>query len=99
MLRAALRRLGETAPGRELAWRTGPALSVETPIEFELAWSRRTEIDGYLGWLHEVAGRVEPRDAGTLAFRSWVAPAIGSAHFDELLARAVAARTACLALR
>ncbi len=87
-LRAALRRLAELSPDRTLHTTGGTALVSGSPLEFELAWSRSAEIDGYLRWLHDVAQRIEPEDEGTRAFRSMVAPGWEVGRFDRLLASA-----------
>lgn len=93
-LRAALRKLADARAG-PLLTRSGDALSAATPLEFELAWSRSAEIDGYLTWLHELARRIDPSDDGASAFRSLVAPSWPPERFQDLLATAASARERC----
>lgn len=94
-LRAALRGLAQARDGH-LRTRAGDPLSADTPLEFELAWSRSAEIDGYLVWLHDLAGRIDRSDDGALAFRSLVAPDWTPKRFSELLETAASARERCL---
>jgi hypothetical protein len=83
-LRAALRRLAAVSSEGVLHTRSGEILSVSSPLEFELAWSRSGQVDGYLAWLAALAARVEPRDGGVHAFRSLIAPAWTPARFSAL---------------
>jgi hypothetical protein len=95
VLRAALRRLAESTPDHALKLRAGRPLAAGTPLEFELAWTRRTEIDGYLDWLHEVATTLDSPGRTGLALRSWIAPTWEPDRFAALLDDAMLARADC----
>ncbi len=94
-LRAALRRMTEVTKERTLQLLSGTRLRAASPLEFELAWTRRTEVQGYLDWLHDFAALVEPDDAGSRAFRGLVAPTWRPSAFDELLHTALRERDRC----
>ena len=96
-LRAALRRLAEVSPDAVLHTVHGEQIAPASPLEFELAWSRSAEIEGYLGWLGVLAERLDPDDRGALALRSLIAPDWSAARFHALLASAQSARESCRA--
>jgi hypothetical protein len=94
-LRAALRRLAAVSPEGSLHTVHGETIVPGTPLEFELAWSRSAEIEGYLSWLASLSERLEPEDGGALALRSLLAPSWSPGRFDGLLDTARSARRSC----
>ncbi len=94
-LRAAMKRLGEVAPGRRIAMIDGSAFNPANPIELAAAMSQAAEARGYLALLRTFVNGFEAGEHRRETLHSLLAPEIGSAGFGEILEEAEAAERSC----
>ena len=94
-LRAALRRLGELSPGGRIRMLDGAEYAPSNPLELAAASSQASQARGYLALLRRLVAQLEPKAQRSVALRSLVAPGVGAAQFEQILAAAKAAESAC----
>jgi hypothetical protein len=94
-LRAAMRRLGEVSEGGRVTLLDGSQYAPSSPLELSAAASQAHQAVGYLALLRRFVELLEPEPQRAVALRSLVAPGVGAAEFEEILAAAEAAERAC----
>jgi len=94
-LRAAMRRLGELGDRGRVTLLDGTQYAPSNPLELSAAMSEASRAVGYLALLRRFVAQLEPEAQRAVALRSLVAPGMGAAAFDALLAEARDAEAAC----
>jgi len=94
-LRAAMGRLGEVGRGGRVTMLDGTQYALSNPLELSAAMSEASRAVGYLALLRRFVALLEPEAQRAVALRSLVAPGLGAAEFEAVLAEARAAEGAC----
>ncbi len=94
-LRAALRRLGEVAPGGRIRLADGSIYRPEVPLELAAAASQAALAEGYLALLRRFVEELEPARHRAETLRSLIAPELAPRRFADALAAAEAAEQRC----
>lgn len=94
-VRAALRRLGELAPGAAVPLADGSRFRLDVPLEFEAAAGRAAEVVGLLSLLRDFVAELEVPEQRAAALRSLIAPGVPRAAFAAALSAARAAENDC----
>jgi len=98
-VRAAMERLGQVSPGRQVRLIDGTRFDVSVPIELAAAASQASLVVGYLALLRGFVNGLEPPDFQRSTLKGIVAPEISGARFDAIMDLAEAREHRCAAGR
>jgi len=94
-VRAAMRRMGEIAPGGAVSFRDGSVYHPDVPIELEAALLQAGGARGFLSLLRRFVEHLESAEFRDATLRGLIAPELGPARFAETLAEARERERAC----
>jgi hypothetical protein len=97
-IRAAMRRMGEVAPGGTVQFRDGSTYRPTVPIELDASLSQAGGARGFLALLRTFA-KIIDGEHGDEALRSLIAPSLDVHSFADVLERANTSERSCLASR
>jgi hypothetical protein len=95
ILRAALLRLAELSPDRQLRLADGTRLHPDLALEFEAAIGQADQVEGFLALLRALAARMASTEQQTRILRGLVAPELDQGSFDDRAAEAESAEREC----
>jgi hypothetical protein len=95
ILRAALLRLAELSPDRQLRLADGTRLHPDLAMEFEAAIGQADQVEGFLALLRALAARMASAEQQTQVLRGLVAPELDQGSFDDRAAEAERAEREC----
>jgi len=96
-LRAAMRRLGEIAPGGVVEFSDGSKFRPAVGFELEVALSQAGGATGYLVLLRDFVAGLETEEFARETLRSLIAPELDPLSFGVIVDKAEAAEASCLA--
>ncbi|MCG8588374.1 MAG: hypothetical protein MJE66_03710 [Proteobacteria bacterium] len=94
-VRAAMRRLGEIAPGGIVAFTGGTTLRPAVPIELDAALSQAADAEGLLAVLRAFVAALESEENRDETLRSLIAPELDAPAFETALSDARTREQAC----